>query len=102
MVPRILSDEQKQRGFLAKKSITKFDHPLYSPDVAPCDFWLFPELKIALKGHRFYDISDIQCHVLKELNTIPGDQFQECFEQWKHCLQCISTQGNYFEGDSGS
>jgi hypothetical protein len=26
--------------FLAKKSITKLDHPLYSPDLVPCDFWL--------------------------------------------------------------
>jgi len=28
--------------FLAKNSITKMDHPPYSPDLAPCDFWLFP------------------------------------------------------------
>jgi len=31
--------------FLAKNSITKMDHPLYSPDLAPCDFWFFPKLK---------------------------------------------------------
>jgi hypothetical protein len=61
-----LSDEQKQHEFLAKKSITKLDHPPYSPDLAPCDFWLFPELKTALKGCRFDDISDIQHHVVKE------------------------------------
>jgi hypothetical protein len=35
---------------MAKKSITKMDHPPYSPDSAPCDFWLFPKLKKALKG----------------------------------------------------
>jgi hypothetical protein len=34
----------------------KLDHPSYSPDLAPCDFWLFPKLKTALKGHRFSDI----------------------------------------------
>jgi hypothetical protein len=33
--------------FLAKNSSTKMDH---SPDLAPCNFWLFPKLKIALKG----------------------------------------------------
>jgi histone-lysine N-methyltransferase SETMAR len=49
--------------FLAKKSITKMDHPLYSPDLAPCDFWLFPKLKTALTGQRFADIPDIQCNV---------------------------------------
>jgi histone-lysine N-methyltransferase SETMAR len=36
--------------FLAKKSITKIDHLPYSPDLAPCDFWLFPKFKTALKG----------------------------------------------------
>jgi hypothetical protein len=25
----------------------------YSPDMAPCDFWLFPKLKKPLKGSRF-------------------------------------------------
>jgi hypothetical protein len=53
--------------FLAKKSITKLDQPLYSPDLAPSDFWLFPKLKNALKGCRFDDISDIQHQVVKEL-----------------------------------
>ena len=27
--------------------------PSYSPDLAPCDFWLFPNLKSPLKGRRF-------------------------------------------------
>jgi histone-lysine N-methyltransferase SETMAR len=46
--------------FLTKKSITKMDH---SPDLAPCDCWLFPKLKNALKGQIFADLSDIQCNV---------------------------------------
>ena len=49
--------------FLAKNSITKMDHPPYSPDLALCDFWLFPKLKNALKGQRFADLSDIQRNV---------------------------------------
>ena len=28
-------------------------HPPYSPDSAPCDFFLFPKLKEHLKGTRF-------------------------------------------------
>jgi hypothetical protein len=38
-------DALRFREFLAKNSITKMDHPPYSPDLAPCDFWLFPKLK---------------------------------------------------------
>jgi len=28
-------------------------HPPYSPDLAPSDFFLFPKLKMKLKGWRF-------------------------------------------------
>jgi len=35
------------------------DHPPYSPDLARCDFCLFPKLKNALKGQSFADLSDI-------------------------------------------
>jgi hypothetical protein len=47
VVSRILSDEQKQREFLANKPVIELDHPPFSPDLAPGDFWLFLELKIA-------------------------------------------------------
>jgi hypothetical protein len=53
-------DALRVHEFLAKKSITKMDHPPCSPHLAPCDFWLFPKLKIALKGQRLVDIPDIQ------------------------------------------
>ena len=41
------------REFLAKKNIPVLPHPRYSPDLAPCDFCLFPKLKSKLKGHHF-------------------------------------------------
>jgi len=77
------------------------DHQPYSPDLAPCDFWLFPKLKNALKGQRFADFSDIQCNVKTLLQGIPENNFQDCFQQWHHHLtKCIASQGEYFEGDS--
>jgi len=39
------------REFMAKKNIPVLPHPPYSPDLAPCDFYLFSKLKIKLKGH---------------------------------------------------
>jgi hypothetical protein len=38
------------------------DYPPYSPDLAPCDFWLFPKLKSALKDQSFAHITDIICN----------------------------------------
>jgi hypothetical protein len=65
--------------FLTKKSILKLDHPPYSPDLAPCNFWLFPKLKTALKGHRFSDIADIQGHAMAILQSFPEEELQKCF-----------------------
>jgi transposase len=41
------------REFLAKHSIPVVPHPPYSPDLVPCNFFLFSRLKSTLKGKRF-------------------------------------------------
>jgi histone-lysine N-methyltransferase SETMAR len=82
----LAQDALTVREFLAKKSIMKLDHPPYLPDLAPCDFWLFPKLKTALKGHRFSDTANIQGHAMTILQSIPEEAFQKCFEQCKHRL----------------
>ena len=38
------------RQFLARNQACVLNHPPYSPDLAPCDFSLFPKLKLKLKG----------------------------------------------------
>jgi len=48
------------REFLATKQITVLEHPAYSPDIAPSDFFLFPKIKEILKGRHFDDIDDIR------------------------------------------
>jgi hypothetical protein len=52
-------DMLRVHEFLATISITKTNHPPHSSDLAPFDFWLFPESKNALKGKRFADFPDI-------------------------------------------
>ena len=70
-----------------------------SPDMALCDFWLFPQLKTVLKGKRFEDNDAIKKNAtMSTLNTIPKDSFQKCFQQWQdRWKQCVSSQGEYFE-----
>ena len=46
--------------FLAKKNIPVLPHPPYSPDLALCDFYLFPKLKSKLNGHHFRTLENIQ------------------------------------------
>ncbi|GFG34094.1 hypothetical protein Cfor_05551 [Coptotermes formosanus] len=87
--------------FLAEKSIPVVLQPPYSPDLSPCDFFLFHRLKNHLKGGHFGTLDNIQKSVTDELKGIPTEAFQYCYEQWKQRLRrCVAAQGNYFEGDN--
>jgi len=84
--------------FLASHGIPVVQQLPYSPDMVPCDFWLFPHLKTVLNGKRFEDIDAIKKNATSTLNIIPKDSFQKCFQQWQDCWkQCVSSQGEYFE-----
>ena len=41
-------------------NMTAIPHPPYSPDLVPCDFFLFPKLKLRMKGRTFNTIEEIQ------------------------------------------
>ena len=71
------------RSFLEKPQIIQVTQPLYSPDLVPCDFWLFPKLKPPLKGKRFQTNDEIQENTMGHLMAIPPKDFAEDFEQWK-------------------
>ena len=59
--------------YLSKMGIKTVRHPPYSPDLAPCDFWLFSKLR--------------GCHY-------------ETIEEMKEAVtKCIAAGGDYFEGD---
>jgi hypothetical protein len=45
--------------FLTKHNIPVVRQAPYSPDMAPCNFWLFSHLKTQLKGTRFESGNDI-------------------------------------------
>jgi len=82
MVPKQLIEEKKQRRVLATKKIIVLEHPAYSPDLAPIDFFLFPRIKEILEGRHFDDIDGIRSNTNASLKAIPQNQFQNCFEGW--------------------
>ncbi|KAG5345338.1 MOS1T transposase, partial [Acromyrmex charruanus] len=89
------------RDHFAKNLTHIIPQPPYSPDLAPCDFWLFSKLKRPLRGHRFETIEEIKEKTTSELRAIPTDDYAACFENWKkRWHSCIATGGgDYFEGD---
>jgi transposase len=46
--------------FLTHKGIITLPYPPYSPDLAPCNFFLFPKMKLQLKVRRFDRVEKIQ------------------------------------------
>jgi hypothetical protein len=75
-------------------------HPPYSADLAPCDFALFPKLKMKPKGQHFETVSDIQRELQAVLDSIKENDFNGAFEVWKTCSnRCIHSEGYYSEGD---
>jgi hypothetical protein len=51
-------------------------HPPYSPYLTPCDFFLFPKMKMSLKGRRFDTTEEIQAESPKVLDTVTEKDFQ--------------------------
>ena len=50
-------------------------HPPYSPEPAPCDFWLFPKLR----GCRYETIEEMKEAVMKVIDMLTQEDFHEAF-----------------------
>ncbi|UYV67619.1 hypothetical protein LAZ67_5001386 [Cordylochernes scorpioides] len=68
------------RDLLAKNNTLMMPQPPYSPDLAPCDFFLFPKLKRPMKGRRYATLDEIKTASKEELKNIFFYDFLKCFE----------------------
>ncbi|EGI71101.1 Mariner Mos1 transposase [Acromyrmex echinatior] len=86
------------RQCLARNCVSVLNHPPYSPDLTPCDFSLFPKLKLKLKECFFDDIPTIQSASTQALEAIPQTELEYAFESLlNRCNKCIEARGEYFE-----
>jgi len=83
--------------FLAKHGTTQLQQLPYSPDLAPCDFFLFRRLRKVLKGHWFEATEYIKWNLAKTLLEIPKEEFAKCFQQWQKHANCVAAEGYCFE-----
>ena len=51
--------------------------PFYSPDLAPCDFWLFPKLR----GCRYEGVEEMKEAVTKVIDTLTQEDFHGAFQK---------------------
>ena len=86
--------------YLTKMSNKTVPPPLYSPDLAPCDFWLFPKLKEKLRGCRYETIEVMKEAVTKVIDMLTQEDFHWAFQKLlERYNKCIAVGGDYFEGD---
>jgi histone-lysine N-methyltransferase SETMAR len=57
------------RQFLTSKNIAVISHPPYSPDLASCDFFLFPKIKLRLKGRHFDTTEEFHAELQEDIDT---------------------------------
>jgi histone-lysine N-methyltransferase SETMAR len=82
--------------------MTVIPHSPYSPDLEPCDLFLFQKMKLKLKGRRFDTNEEIQAELQRMLDTLKEKEYQKAFQKWRRRWdRCLYFGGNYFEGDGG-
>ena len=76
--------------------IKTFLYPPCSPDLAPCDFCLFPKLR----GCRYETIEEMKEAVTKVIDTLTQEDFdgvlQKLLERYN---KCIEAGWDYFKGN---
>ena len=70
--------------------------PLYSPGLAPCDFWIFPKHI----GCRYERIEETKEAMTTVIDTLTEEHFDEAFQKLLDSYnKCLAAGGDYFEGD---
>ena len=67
----------------------------YSPELAPCDFWLFPKLR----GCRYQTIEEMKEAVTKVIDRLTQEDLHGASQKFLEQYKCIAAGVDYFERD---
>ena len=85
-------------NFAAENNLRFCDHPAFSPDLAPSDFYLFGKVKDELKGSEFECEEELFESIENILKRIPKEELESVMKEWENRLRaCISCGGDYIE-----
>jgi [histone H3]-lysine36 N-dimethyltransferase SETMAR len=74
------------------------DHPPYSPDLAPSDFFLFAKLKKHLSGVKYSTNDAVVAATEGFFDDLDGEFFSEGLKGLEHrWAKCIAIEGDYVE-----
>ena len=73
-------------------------HPPYSPDLAPSDYYLFPNMKKWLAGRRFYSNEEVIAETNAYFEELDQSYYSEGINKLEQrWTKCISLNGDYVE-----
>ena len=82
--------------YLTKMGIKTLPQPANRPDLAPCDFYLFPKLR----GCRYETVEEMKEVVTKVIDTLTQEDFNVAFQKLlERYNKCNAAGGDYFVGD---
>ena len=89
---KVAMDAEERNGY------ELIPNPAYSPDLAPSDFFLFPNLKKDIRGLHFRSDEEVVTAVEQWVNGKDPDFFSSGLMALEHCWsKCITLEGNYIE-----
>jgi hypothetical protein len=83
---------------LDEQNLKRMPHPAHSPDLSPCDFFLFGSLKDKLTDKQYTRPEKRFADVTTIISEIPSDLISRVFATWQERSQkCCDMRGNYIK-----
>jgi histone-lysine N-methyltransferase SETMAR len=77
--------------------LQRLDHPAYSPDLSPCDFWFFGRAKTAMQNHSVQNPDKLIEALTNLFDSITCEELQSVFHNWIRRLRSvIENRSEYF------
>ena len=77
-----------------QNSIQVVTHPPYSPDLAPCDFFLFPTVKEKVKGTQFGTPDVAVTAFGSAVSDLSHEQWANCFIVLENVVFRVKSRSN--------
>ncbi|CAH2013435.1 unnamed protein product [Acanthoscelides obtectus] len=78
---------QTTRQYSTEENVELLDHPPYSPDLSPNDFFTLPKIKNRLRGQRFQSPEEAVDAFKNAVLDLPANEWNKCFENWFERMQ---------------
>ena len=86
------------KTFLADANVSVIDHPPYSPDLSPCDYFLFSRLSKMMAGKKSDNLDQLFNRIQENLQLIPNSRFEKAMLEWRQRLELtVTAEGDFFD-----